>query len=976
MSAPDNFCPYVGLQPFTEKDNAFFFGRERDQRIITSNLYAAPLTVMYGASGVGKSSILMAGVVPTLRAKSRTAVVVYRNWQDSNFHADFKAQILADLQAAQKKSLAINPALPLDDFLADACEKFGGTIFILLDQFEEYFLYQPETRGTESFDAELARAINRTDVEASFLFSLREDALSKLDRFRARIPNLLGNTLRLNHLDAAAAEIAIRKPLEVYNARYPDRALKIEDALVTEIIAQVRTGKVVMGSGGSGASQSSQTTAQIETPFLQLVLTRLWEEEMQIIARAKTHPTEKTVSTRQRLTDSLMLSLKPKTTLEHAGVLELATLKRLGGAEQIVRTHLDGVMGKLTATEQDICSNFFDRLVTPSGAKIAQINADLVKWAARPPEQVTPILKALVDARVLRTVAPPIDQPTAIRYEIFHDVLGPAVLDWRRRFVETQRQIRERARLRRLRLTAFGAIALTLIFGVLSIFALYQRGAAEDARAVAVDQRNDAQRANEESIVRLLMTQSRETLTSNPARSVLLALEALHLVNEFGFGTPSFFNNIQTADDTLRRAVFTSRGFALPAHTDIVYTVAISPDNRWFASASRDKTVRLWNVAQVLKFDQNGIAQNASQILRGNEKDVRVLEFTPDSRWLITASDDGNARMYDLRASDPNASQIILKGHTKEIRSLAISKDGHYLVTGSNDKTARVWDLRATNPAANPILLTGHSDPLFGVAVSPNSRWVATASDDNTARIYDLTAREPNGAVTILRGHTDQVSVISFSPDGHWLVTGSADATARVWDMTAPNPAVAVKILRGHEEPVLALAFAPDSSLLATGGFDTTARLWDLNATDPSAKQIVLRGHSDQILSLAFTTDRRFLITASRDSTMAMWDLTMPDPTIAPIILHGHEGAVRQVAVSTDGKLLLSAGEDNIVRITGVTVPLSPITPIILSGHSSVARAVQFSNDGKWLATGSGDSTVRLWQMNTDDPGGNVIVLR
>ncbi len=77
MSAPADFCPYVGLQPYTEADRDYFFGRQREQRIIASNLYAAPLTVLYGASGVGKSSVLLAGVVPHLRTVPRTAVVCF-----------------------------------------------------------------------------------------------------------------------------------------------------------------------------------------------------------------------------------------------------------------------------------------------------------------------------------------------------------------------------------------------------------------------------------------------------------------------------------------------------------------------------------------------------------------------------------------------------------------------------------------------------------------------------------------------------------------------------------------------------------------------------------------------------------------------------------------------------------------------------------------------------------------------------------
>src|SRR5262249_27574692 len=192
-----------------------------------------------------------------------------------------------------------------------------------------YFLYHPETETGNTFDSALARAINRDEVDAGFLIALREDALAKLDRFRARIPNLLGNILRLQHMDATAAAEAIRKPLEVYKTHFPASAapVTIEDELVTAILAQVRTGQVQLGQvAGVGQTQTRDDTVQIETPFLQLVMTRLWDEEGQANSRS----------------------------------LRLSTLERLGGAQEIVRTHLDGVMSKLDATEQEVCSRFFD----------------------------------------------------------------------------------------------------------------------------------------------------------------------------------------------------------------------------------------------------------------------------------------------------------------------------------------------------------------------------------------------------------------------------------------------------------------------------------------------------------------------------------------------------------------------------------------------------------------------------------------
>lgn len=111
-------CPYVGLQPFEEADRAFFFGRERDQRVIIANLLSSPLTILYGSSGVGKSSVLMAGVVPQLhRERPRTPVVVFRNWVDRDFQLALTRACIETVWAMQVDQPRPAETLPLDEVL-------------------------------------------------------------------------------------------------------------------------------------------------------------------------------------------------------------------------------------------------------------------------------------------------------------------------------------------------------------------------------------------------------------------------------------------------------------------------------------------------------------------------------------------------------------------------------------------------------------------------------------------------------------------------------------------------------------------------------------------------------------------------------------------------------------------------------------------------------------------------------------------
>jgi hypothetical protein len=469
------FCPYVGLQPYTEAERRYFFGRERDQRVIISNLYASPLTVLYGSSGVGKSSVLLAGVVPELRQRPRTAVVVFRNWQSASYLNNLKTACIQAVEAAANRPLTIHPTLPLDDLLFQAADAFGGSILVLLDQFEEYFLYHAPTEPGNTFEAEFARAVNREEVDASFLLVLREDGLSKLDRFRSRIPNLLSNMVRLNHLDAVSAEAAIRKPLEVYKQESPESPSPstIENDLVAHILTEVRSGRISLSqSAGAGQAKGSEETATIETPFLQLILTKLWTEEAEA----------------------------------GSPILRLSTFERLGGAQTIARTHLDHVMEELGPNEQEVCSRFFDRLVTPSGAKIAQSETDLRDYARNLADSVPTVLQRLSNARIVRTIGTLPDSLDVTRYEIFHDILAAAILDWRRRYAQRQevvKQAQDRAmlerqisnRTRQLRWVIGGLLLMTLGAGYFAYFAWQKKEEANVERTAALAAQRDADAA-------------------------------------------------------------------------------------------------------------------------------------------------------------------------------------------------------------------------------------------------------------------------------------------------------------------------------------------------------------------------------------------------------------------------------------------------------------------------------------------------
>ena len=609
-------CPYVGLESYSEEQSGWFFGRDRDREVIAANLRVSRLTVLYGASGVGKSSVLRAGVAYDLRGEAlrrlaepdvpHFAIVVFSSWRDDD--------PVAGLVEESRKSIewllggsdngSGSPCTSLSDALMTECDRVGGKLLIVLDQFEEYFLYHSDEEGEGTFAAEFARAANDADLPVNFLISIREDALAKLDRFQGRIPHLFDNYLRIDHLDLAAAREAIERPVAAYSSlaiALGEAPVELEPTLVSAVLHELSSEPTEAGSSLNGDRKPGEPAAalkqdRIEAPYLQLVMTRLWKEE-----RANGSP-----------------------------VLRLATLERLGGANEIVQTHLDEAMRALEPEERDVAARAFRHLVTPSGTKIALTVDDLAGLDELPEGELRPVLKKLSnpELRILRSVEPSPAQPASPRYQIFHDVLAEPVLSWSTAHRAEEKLERARRRQRRLVALAAAALAALAVMALVTVFALTQRSEA----------RSQAERAQSGELAANAVTQ----LSVDPELSMLLALQAARLESS------------TQSEDVLRRSLIASRvRESLPGGGRPVVDAEFSPDGTLVATASRDGSARLFD-------------RTTGALLRElqHQGPVRDVEFSPDGalvaaveagatapggRRVITVGDDGGDTALDGR---------------------------------------------------------------------------------------------------------------------------------------------------------------------------------------------------------------------------------------------------------------------------------------------------------------------------------------
>ncbi len=213
--------PYIGLNPYSEADADFFFGRQTDIDIITKNLRAWRLTVLYGDSGVGKSSVLRAGVIDKLRQEikqnledygiPKLAVVVFPSLEDeSHWQENLLGSLLEQIEIGIKKFQPdINlpeRQMSLVETLKDWAKQLGGRtrkgkFFVILDQFEQYLLKYPP-KDDDEFASEFVNAINDPFLPVNFLISIRTESIAKLDYFKELIEeDPLKNRLELKPLD-------------------------------------------------------------------------------------------------------------------------------------------------------------------------------------------------------------------------------------------------------------------------------------------------------------------------------------------------------------------------------------------------------------------------------------------------------------------------------------------------------------------------------------------------------------------------------------------------------------------------------------------------------------------------------------------------------------------------------------------------------------------------------------------------------
>jgi WD40 repeat protein len=286
----------------------------------------------------------------------------------------------------------------------------------------------------------------------------------------------------------------------------------------------------------------------------------------------------------------------------------------------------------------------------------------------------------------------------------------------------------------------------------------------------------------------------------------------------------------------------------------LVDGVAFSPDGTRLATASLDKTVRIWDV----------IAGEQLQAFKGHSGFVTSVAFSPNGQRLASGSDDSTVRVWDVGTGQVKT----LRGHGGRVSSVAYSPDSMHLASSSDDGTVRIWNAVTGQQLLclseySGLFKNWFKSPVNSVAFSSDGQRLAVAADDSL-RVLDARTGQQ---VLALKGHSGAIHAVAYSRDGSRLASASSDRTVRIWDGQTGR---LVSTLKGHTQFVRIVAFSPDGARVASAANDGV-RLWDA-----ATGQEVFNLMPGTVLGAAFSPDGSRLATVLRDHTIKIWEAHKP----------------------------------------------------------------------------------------------------
>jgi WD40 repeat protein/serine/threonine protein kinase len=1001
--------PYRGLRAFQEADADVFFGRESLtasllERLQASNT-AGRFIALVGPSGIGKSSVVRAGLLPALR---RGEV----NGSDRWFMVEMLPgeHPLEELEAGLLR-VAVNPPDTLYEQLRSderglvraikRClpDDEETELLLFIDQFEEAFTLVTDPAEREHFLGMLYTALSDSNSRLRLVITLRADFYDR-PLLHPHFGGLMKDHTELvlplspEELERAITEPARRAKVQleaglaaaiIGDVHQEPGALPLLQYAMTELYDR-RTGNTLTleayhtigGAMGALARRAEELYLQLDAGqreavrqlFLRLVTlgegaedTRrraMLGELLHLGGHADVMQSVVDVLGKARL---LTFDRDPSTRSATVEVAHEELLRRWGRLRGWLDTSREDIrqQRRLASLADDWVQSGRDASVLLRGSRLEEVAA----WA------VSTSLQLSVNERTFLEVS-----QEARRQQV--------MAEYNRQLREKALEQQSRNRLRFL----VGVFAVATIAGILlSLFAFRQRDDARQARTAADDARQTSEanvviaetqaaisdRRAQELQSLSLVAAARLNQSQSPDLALALGLQAAQ-IDQPPTEVERFLNEL--ANQVGTRSILTGHdeavlGLALDQEGSLV--VSSAGDELWLWDMGTGEKIREYTLGgEVIR----ALAINGSELLTVSEayrvrdlstgevlrefpiddgEQIVRLAISPDGQTFLSASEDGVLRLWDYQSGT-----IIhrLTGHERKINAVAYLPDGQSAVSGSDDESFILWDLESGEIIRRVGVATGAVNSL---AVSPDGTTLLYSAESGDLVYLELATLN---FLQLLRGDKTPASVLRFSPDGKYALSAGAGGSIILWDLGNGLP---LERLNGHRNAINDLAIAADPFVLVSADQDGEIRVWDMSSLSNESRRLDVPGSA---FSLAISPDGKLIATGTGSSLntrnpsfigIVLWDAETGEEITR---LEGHEAGVNALAFSPAGNRLLSTDGAGSLRVWDTATWEELWNRDDQDGQ--LFRAV-FSPDGNTILAGGFENSARLLNARTGE---------